>query len=220
MRWSPLSFALATASLASVASASAPAHRHAGELTLGLGVGNAVCDDKQPDSQCPVGKAGGALSLSGGWRFHPHWFVGLELAGFRFNARDEWRGQLKDPATEVDFSASYIGPHARWYWFGKGTADAYLQAGLGFGTVTGTAKNAGGSFEVKNTGLVVPVAIGVEWYLFDQFRLGPQLSAHLQKSSKHCETINGGEAVCRDASSDDNALIWRFLVVSGSFVFG
>src|SRR6478609_4395124 len=100
MRWVPSFFAIAMASVASSASASAPPYpRHAGELTLGLGVGNAVCDDKKPDSQCPVGKAGGAVSLSGGFRFHPHWFVGLELAVFRFNQRDEWRGQLQDPAT-------------------------------------------------------------------------------------------------------------------------
>ncbi|MGZ3417591.1 MAG: outer membrane beta-barrel protein [Polyangiales bacterium] len=215
-----VSLALGMVLFAASASASSPSPRHPGELTLGLGVGNAVCDDKKPDSQCPVGKAGGALSLSGGWRFHPHWFVGLEIAAFQFNPRDEWRGQLQDPATEIKFNASYIAPHARWYWFGKGTADAYLQAGLGVGSVTGSAKNAGGSFEVKNTGLVVPVAIGVEWYLFDHFRLGPQLSAHLQKSGKHCETTNGGSEACRDATNDDNALVWRLLVVSGSFVFG
>lgn len=196
-----------------------PAKRRSVELFLGIGAGNAVCDDKKPESDCPVDKAGGAISLGGAWRFHGHWAVGLELAGFSYDVRETWRGQLQDPATDVKFSSSYLAPFVRWYWFERGITDGYLQAGLGVGSVKAEASNAGGKYEADFSGVVVPLAIGAEWHLGSLVRLGPQGSLFLHRSTRVCETTNGAET-CRDAAKGDGVLGWRFLLVNLTFMLG
>lgn len=191
------------------------------ELWIGLGFGNAVCDNKKPDSQCPVDGAF-AGDLGGAWRFHPHWAVGADLAFWNFKVRDAWRGQLADQATDVKFSSFYFAPFARWYWFDHGSVDGYLQGGLGFGTVTGEASNATGTYKVVNSGIVFPFGIGAEWRLSRLFRLGPQALVYLHDGTRVCETnsaVNAGAESCRDAGKDDKALPWRLLLV-GSFTFG
>lgn len=193
------------------------------ELHLLLGFGNAVCDNDKPDSDCPV-DGGAAFGLGGGWRFHDHWSVGLEIGAWSFKVRDAWKGQLQDEATDVKFSSSYFAPFVRWYWFEPGTTNAYLQAGIGFGTVTGEASNAGGSYTYTARGLVYPVAIGVEWQVARIFRVGPQLGAYLHVSNEICEDSNGTET-CRDPGKNPDgekegvALPWR-LVAVGTFTFG
>jgi hypothetical protein len=59
-----------------------------------LGFGNAVCDNDEPTSDCPV-DGGAAFGLGGAWRFHGNFAAVLELAAWAFNVRDEWRGQLR-----------------------------------------------------------------------------------------------------------------------------
>lgn len=188
-----------------------------GELWLGLGVGNAVCDNEEPDSQCPVDGAG-TFDLGGAYRFHPGWAVGAELAVWGFKVRDEWRGQLDNKATKVQLSSFYLAPFVRWYWFHQRIADAYLQAGIGVGTVQATAENEGSRYEARASGLVYPVGIGMDWYLAKHFRLGPQALAYLHVSGEVCETKNGDET-CRAGTKDDNALPWR-LMLMGTFTLG
>jgi hypothetical protein len=216
-----LSTVAATVALLAAAPANAAdddAHpRRPAELFLALGAGNAVCDDTKPSNQCVV-NGGVALGLGGAWRLHPHWAIGGELAYWRYKVREEWKGTLTDPATDVRLSSFYVAPFGRWYWFGSGITDAYLQAGIGFGSFNGKASNAGGTYEIGVQGIVYPVAIGAEWYLSSHFRLGGQALAYLQKSTKVCETSNGNEN-CRDATSEQNALPWR-LVAVGTFTLG
>jgi hypothetical protein len=189
------------------------------EIDLGLGLGNAVCDSKKPDSDCPVAGAG-TLFLGGAWRFHPHWAVGLELAYWGYKVRESWRGQLTDSATDVKLSSAYIAALARWYWFDHGTIDPYVTFGLGVGSFDAQASNAYATYEFKASGSVWPLGIGVEWQLGDAFRLGPQMLWCLQVSSRICEN-----AVCRsagtnaDGSREGIALPWR-LVLSGTFTLG
>lgn len=193
------------------------------ELHLLLGYGSAVCDNDKPDSDCPV-DGGAAFALGGGWRFHDHWSVGLEIAAWSFQVRDSWRGQLESEATDVKFGSTYVAPFARWYWFEPGTTNAYLQAGIGFGSVTAEASNSTGTYHYTARGVVFPVAIGVEWQLSQLFRLGPQFGAYLHVSNELCEDTNGSEK-CRDPGKDENgnreglALPWR-LVAVGTFTFG
>jgi len=191
--------------------------RKPAELFVNLGFGNAVCDNKKPDSDCPVDGAV-VFGLGGGWRLHPHWAVGGELGLWGFKVRESWKGHLTDPATDVKLSAFLLAPFARWYWFSRGAADAYLQAGLGVGAVSAKASNAASSYEAQATGVVIPLGIGVEWYLGKSFRLGPQALAYLQSTTKVCET-NNGDKTCHGGGSDSNALPWRIVAV-GTFVLG
>ncbi len=214
-------FLLPAASLLLVsqtASAAPPEPRRPVELFLGLGFGNAVCDDKKPDTDCPVGSAGGTLSVGGAWRFHRRVAVGLELAAFSYKVRDSWRGQLTDPATDVKFSSTYLAPFLRWYFVSRGATEAYVQGGIGVGTVKGEATNAGGSYEANLSGVVVPLAIGAEWYVAPWFRLGPQLGAYLHRSTEACETTKG-DKTCSQASRDQALLAWRFLL-GATFTLG
>lgn len=194
------------------------------EIAIGLGFGNAVCDNKQPNSDCPV-DGGGAFSLGGAYRFHPHWAVGLELGVWAFKVRDSWQGQLQDKATDVKFSAVYLSPIARWYWFDSGSIDPYLQAGVGIGAVTATATNATAEYQYSARGLAYSLGIGAEWKLSRLFRLGPQFLAYLHVSSSICEKPNGGPETCRSPGTNDQgdreglALPWR-LVAVGTFTFG
>jgi len=202
----------------------AEGHRKPAELYLALGFGDAVCGDERPDSSCAV-EGGTAVALGGGYRFHPSWLVGLELGGFAFGVRDEWRGQLEDPATDVAFSSSYIAPFARWYWFRKGVTDPYLMAGFGFGSVTGEAENDDARYTYTSRGMVYLLGIGVEWQVAEIFRLGPQLLGILHVGSEICEDAPGSVEVCRDPGRDEYgdregaALPYR-LVLSGTFTLG
>lgn len=189
-----------------------------------LGLGGAVCDNEKPDSDCPV-DGGGAFGLGGLWRFHDNWAVGLELAGWSFNVRDEWRGQLQNDAEDVKFSSFYFGPMARWYWFDEGVADPYLQAGLGIGTVSAEAKNQSASYEYNARGIAYSLGIGVDFHVADIFRIGPQLLAYLHVSSEICDNPAGASETCRDPGKNPEgdreglALPWRFVAV-GTFMFG
>jgi len=179
-----------------------------------------VCDDKKPDSDCPV-ETGAAFLVGGAWRLHNRWALGAELAGWNFSVRDQWRGQLEDPATDVKFSSSYLALMARWYWLASvGHYHGYLQFGLGFGSVQGEATgDAGAKYRVQNRGAVFPLGIGFDFELADVFRLGPQALAYLQSSSQRCEEINDQGESCVDAGKDDNALPYR-LVLMATFNFG
>lgn len=198
--------ALATLLAAAPAAAEGPARRPA-ELYLGLGPGNAFCDNKKPDSQCPVDGAF-TLTLGGGYRLARPFSVGAELAAWGYKVRDSWRGQLDGAPSDVKLSSSYLGLMGRWYWLATRAVDAHLQFGLGAATFSGEASNAAGKYEVKVTGVAVPLGLGAEAYLSSRFRLGGQALVYLQKSSRVCETINGAEA-CKGATSDQNALPWR-----------
>lgn len=197
--------------------------REPAELFLLLGLGNAVCDNDKPDSDCPV-DGGVAFGLGGGWRFHDHFSVGLELAAWSFKVRDSWKGQLQDEATDVKFSSAYFAPFARWYWFEPGTTNPYLQAGIGFGSVTAEASNANATYTYTARGMVYPLAIGVEWQLSKLFRLGPQLGGYLHVSNEICEDETGTERCHSPGKNEDGsregvALPWR-LVAVGTFTFG
>jgi len=193
------------------------------EIFADLGIGNAVCGNDKPDSDCPV-DGGGAFALGGAYRFHPHWAVGLELGIWVFKVRDAWQGQLPDKATDVSFSSVYLSPIARWYWLDSGSVDPYLQAGIGLGSVKATASNASGDYEYTASGLAYSLGIGVDWKLSRLFRLGPQALAYLHVSSNLCETSNGNET-CRspgknaDGSREGLALPWRIVAV-GTFTLG
>lgn len=194
------------------------------EIHPALGFGNAVCDNSKPDSDCPVDGAF-ALALGGGWRFHDHWSVGLELAGWRFAVRESWRGKLADTATDVKFSSSYLGPYARWYWWRGARADPYLHAGLGIGSVTGEAKNAGSTYVYRSSGPTFGLGIGVEWQLTSIFRLGPQALAYLHVGNEICEKAGSDPETCRSPKENANgeregvALPWRLILV-GTFTLG
>ncbi|MBM4362869.1 MAG: hypothetical protein FJ104_09335 [Deltaproteobacteria bacterium] len=221
--------AAAAAALAVLVPAAAHAEaelRRPGEIWLAVGLGDAVCGDDRPDSDCPV-KAGSAFALGGGWRFHPHWLVGLELAGWSFGVNDGWRGQLEDPATDVTFGASQLALLGRWYWFDSGAADPYLELGLAPGTVTGEAKNGSERFETRVPGLAWRLGIGVEWHLAPWFRLGPGFLAALHRGSEICEsgTYLDGES-CRGPGRDPEtgdregmALPYR-LTLNATFLLG
>lgn len=191
----------------------APATRPSGEGFLGVGFGNAVCDDKKPADDCVVGKAGAAFAVGGTFRFHPHFAVGGEIALNSFNANDKWRGRLTDPSTDVSFSSWYFAPMLRWYWFDHGVADPYLQAGFGFAAFNAKASNATDTYRWKVSGWTLPLAIGVDFHLGDHFRLGPQLGTYLLRGTRTCETPTNGDESCRDATRDERLLVWRFLAV-------
>lgn len=203
------------------ADARPPAKRHHFEAYGGLGVGNAICDNNEPESDCPVDRGvGGAFAAGFGFRFHPKVSVGLEFGAWGFRTRDSWRGKLPDPSTEVGFSAAYLSPVVRWFFVSRGAADAYLQFGLGFGTVGADAVDArGDKYKLRFNGISTHAAIGVEWYLTRFLRLGPQGMLYLHSSTRTCETISGNE-VCREAARDEGMLAWRILIVQASFVFG
>ncbi len=194
------------------------------ELFLVLGFGNAVCGDDRPDSDCAVDGAF-ATALGGGWRFAPHWSVGLELATWAFSVRDEWRGQLEDDATDVSFSASTFGPYVRWYWWDDSVAEPYLHAGLALSTVEAVAENDGGKYEYRAPGVAYQLGIGVEWQLAEVFRLGPQALAYLHVGGEICEKESGAKERCREPAKDERgdreglALPWRLAAV-GTFTFG
>ena len=197
--------------------------RRPGEAFALLGFGNAVCDNKKPDSDCPV-SGGLALGLGGDWRFASHWAVGLELAIWSFHVRDAWRGQLQNQATDVSFSSVYIAPIARWYWYDSGMLDPYLQAGIGYGSVNAKASNDAATYDYAAKGLAYILGIGVDFQLSKHFRLGPQFLAYLHVSSSLCSTSNGTET-CHspgknaDGSREGIALPYRFVAV-GTYTFG
>jgi hypothetical protein len=203
--------AVGLSSLLLSSSAAAQEGRRPVELFVGLGLGNALCDNEKPDSQCPV-NGGGAFTLGGGWRLSRRWLIGAELSFWGYKVRDSWRGQLASEATDVKLSSSYIGPLGRWYWLAGSSVDAYLQFGLGAATFNGEASNSAGTYKVAVTGLAFPLGLGAEASLSSRVRLGGQALAYLQKSADACETINGAES-CKKATSDQNALPWRLLVM-------
>jgi hypothetical protein len=196
------------------------------ELFLGIGYGNAVCDNDEPDSQCPV-DGGVALTLGGGWRFAPYWSVGLELGLWDYAVREEWRGQIQGAPDEVSLSSWYFGPYVRWYWFDRKIADPYMQAGIGLGTIRGEASNETSEYRIEASGITFPLGIGVEWQVADIFRLGPQLLGYLHFSNEICEDPppQPGDPECRDPVEDENgeregrALPWR-LIAMGTFTLG
>lgn len=184
--------------------------RRPGELWLGLGFGNAVCDDKKPKEECVVGKAGAALDVGGAWRFHPHFALGAELGWNGFNANQSWKSTLSNPAVDVKFSGWYLAPTLRWYWFGRGVTDAYLSFGLGVGAVNAHAEDANGNkADWRVSGWTMPLGIGAEFYVAERFRLGPQLQTWFLRGTTACDTTNGAET-CRDARTDERMLAWRF----------
>ncbi len=202
---------------------SSRATREPVELHLLLGFGSAVCDNKKPDSDCPV-DGGAAFALGGGWRFHDHWSVGLELAAWSFKVRDSWKGQLQDDATDVKFGSTYFAAFARWYWFDPGTINPYLQAGIGFGTVTAEASNKNATYTYSAPGIVYPLAIGAEFQVSKLFRIGPQFGAYLHVANKVCQDPGGNETCTSPGKNEDGereglALPWR-LVAVGTFTFG
>lgn len=202
---------------------SSRAPREPVELHLLLGFGSAVCDNEKPDSDCPV-DGGAAFALGGGWRFHDHWSVGLELAAWSFKVRDSWKGQLQDDATDVKFGSAYLAAFARWYWFDPGTVNPYLQAGLGFGTVTAEASNKSSTYTYSAPGIVYPLAIGAEFQVSKLFRIGPQFAAYLHVANKVCQDTGGNETCNSPGKNEDGereglALPWRFVAV-GTFTFG
>lgn len=136
--------------------------RRPAELYLLFGLGNAVCDNDEPTSDCPV-DGGVAFGLGGAWRFHGNFAAGLELAGWAFQVRDSWRGQLQDDANDVRFDSFYVGPFARWYWFNHGNIEPYLHGGFGFGSVTAKASNDSADYEYSANGIAYILGIGVEW---------------------------------------------------------
>jgi opacity protein-like surface antigen len=212
-----------TVAFASAQSRDEPPKKHPAELYALLGYGNAVCDKNKPDSDCPVDGAL-ALGLGGDWRFVNHFAVGLELGIWSFHVREAWKGQLQDPATDVSFSSVYFAPFARWYWFDSGKVDPYLQAGIGLGSVTAKASNAGNEYQYTASGIAYLLGIGVDFQLSEAFRLGPQFLAYLHVSSKICETQNGSEnchspGTNADGNREGLALPWR-LVAVGTFTFG
>jgi len=156
-------------------------------LYAGLGFGNAVCDNEQPDSDCPVDGAF-TIALGGSWRFHKRFSLGGELALWAFKIRDEWQGALDDSATDVSFTSVYLAPHVRWHWFDGMSAKPYLQAGIGIGSVTAEASNDSGTYKYSASGIVVPLAIGVDWRVGKRFRIGPQAQAYLQVPTKSAPT--------------------------------
>jgi len=190
-------------------------------LTAGLGFGNAVCDNDKPDSDCPVDGAF-AIAFGGSWRFHKRFSLGAELAIWAFKIRDDWQGALDDSATEVSFTSIYLAPHLRWHWFDGMSTKPYLQAGIGFGSVTARASNDTGTFKYSASGIVVPLAIGVEWRVGKRFRLGPQAQAYLQISSQICSDEPGQAKEChppgqnQDGEREGLLLPWRIMVM-GSF---
>jgi opacity protein-like surface antigen len=218
-----LASTLILASLAFGQEAPPPPKKHPVELYALAGYGDAVCDKNKPNSDCPVAGAL-ALGLGGDWRFVNHFAVGLELGIWAFHVRDAWRGQLTDPATDVSFSSVYLAPFGRWYWFDTGKIDPYLQAGLGFGSVTAKASNSSGTYDYTASGIAYLLGIGVDFQLSDLFRIGPQFLAYLHVSSKICATTNGTENCHSPGTNPDGnreglALPWR-LVAVGTFTFG
>jgi hypothetical protein len=203
-----------------------PYTRRPGEVYLGFGLGNAMCDSDEPDSLCPVS---GALvgSLGGGWRFHPHVSVGLEVAAWGYRVRDEWRGQLTGEPTETNLTSSYFALYGRWYWLDRHIADPYLVAGIGGGVFRGEASNAARRYKFTATGVVLPLGIGVEWQVVDIFRVGPQLLAYVHASARICESPPPvpGDPECRSPTENEEdereglALPWRVSVV-GTFTLG
>lgn len=209
MRWLSVTAVLVlTPALASADGAA----RRPGEVSLAVGVGNAACAKDKPESDCAV-DGGASVGLFGGWRFHRRFLVGLDLSGWSFKVRESWKGKLTTEPTDVKISSSYLAPFARWYFVARGGADAYLQVGVGGGSVDGRAENASGWYEFKASGVVVPVAIGAEWHVWTHLRLGIQALAYAQFSKRVCETTNGSES-CRDATKDNNAVPWRIGLVA------
>ncbi len=193
------------------------------EINIGLGFGNAVCAREDEAGQCPVDGAG-TFYVGGGYRFTPNWAIGLELAAWGYEVRDEWRGQItEDLSEEPRFGSSYLAIYGRWYWFDRGTMDPYLHFGLGAGSFQGEAKSETDEYKTVASGWVLPFGIGIDWQVAEVFKLGPQLLAYFHKSTRICETLSGDET-CRDPGTDSNgdpegrALPWR-LNVQGSFTF-
>jgi len=212
------SFAVALLASAPLVATAAPKQpRKPAELFLGLGLGGAACDNKKPDSDCPV-DGGLAIDLGGSYRFHGHFSVGAELAIWGYKVREAWKGQLKDPAVDVKFSSVYLAPFARWYWFDDEAIDVYVQAGFGFGSFHGEAKNATDTYKVDVSGFVIPLGIGAEYIAAENFRFGLQFLPYLQISRKVCEQINDADQTCRSAGSDSNALPWRLILI-GTVLF-
>lgn len=205
------------AALALPGRAEASQARRPAEVSLAVGPGSAACDDKKPESDCAV-DGGVSFGLSGGWRFHRRFLIGLDLSGWSFKVRESWKGQLTSEATDVRLSSSYLSTLARWYFVASGPTDAYVQLGVGGGTVSGHAENASGTYDFAAKGVVVPAAIGAEWHVLPNLRLGVQALAYLHLSSRVCDTGTGSEQ-CRDAGADSNALPWRIALVA-SVPFG
>jgi hypothetical protein len=223
-----LVLALAAASLAPTSARAAPAAAPESsralpwEIFVGLGFGDAVCDNEKPDSDCPVDGAF-ALTLGGGWRFHKRFSLGGELSLWAFKIRDEWAGGLNAPATEVSFTSVYLAPYVRWYWFDRWGAEPYLQAGVGLGSVQAKAANDAGTYTYTATGVAVPLAVGMEWRIGKRFRLGPQAQAYLQISNQICADEPDTDKECHspgrneDGDREGMVLPWRIMLM-GSVV--
>jgi len=200
------------------AAPAAAARQPAWELFAGLGPGDAVCDNEQPDSDCPVDGAV-AIVLGGGWRFRDHLSWGGELGFWGYKIREAWRGGLNDPATDVSFHSVYLATHLRWYWFDRVGAQPYLQGGLGLGSTAARASNDTGAYHYSGRGVVFPVAIGVDWPLGRRFRLGGQAQAYLQVSTTICSDGPTTAEECRspgtNANGDREGLVlpWRIVVI-------
>ncbi len=199
----------------------APASPRQWALFAGLGFGNAVCDNEKPDSDCPVDGAF-TLALGGSWRFHHRFSLGAELGLWAYEIRDAWQGALDDPATEVSFSSVYLAPYVRWHISEAMSAKPYLQAGFGIGSVTAKASNDSGSYQYSASGVVIPLAVGVDWRVGKRFRIGPQAQAYLQVSTEICADEPNTDKECHaperneDGEREGLLLPWR-IVVTGSF---
>ena len=191
--------------------------RRPAELFLGFGFGNAVCDHDKPENDCAVDGAATAL-LGGAWRLHDHWALGAELGLWSYKVRDSWRGKLDGSPDSAELSSAFLALIGRWYWFDDVPVDPYLEAGVGFASLTGKVESAGETYEFAATGAAYPLGIGADYHLTKGFRLGLQALAYLQISSKVCSTVKGDET-CEDATKDANALPWR-IALTGTFMLG
>ncbi len=189
------------------------------EVFLGLGYGDAVCDDEEPTSSCPVDGAA-TFFLGGGWRAKGHLSLGAEVAFWSYRVRDAWQGQLSNPAQDTKVSSVYFGPYLRWYWFDDKKIDPFLQFGLGIGAFSVEGDTPTETYRFTARGITIPLGIGVEWTIGEHFRLGPQALAYLQKTNEICESVSGSDEICSNPPGDEgNALPWR-LSLTATIIFG
>jgi hypothetical protein len=195
------------------------------ELYVGFGAGHAMCDSDEVDSQCPA--SGGVVPVAGGgWRFHPNFSVGIEVASWIYRVRDGWEGKLDGEPSDTNFTSSYIAAYGRWYWLDRHIADPYIVVGFGGGVMRAEAENARGRYKFVGTGAVLPIGIGVEWQVLDFLRIGPQFLAYAHASARICESPpDPGEEECRSPTENEDdereglAMPYRAIAVA-SFTLG
>ena len=159
------------------------------------------------DDRCAGVRGGGGLGFSAIWRVTPYlaWGGGFDVAGFRYEPPDRL-GLRRTGA-----AAAQLRLIGRLYFLGEGSFDPYVEIGIGGAALGTSARDANGdTFEETGAGPALSFGGGLDFFLSQRLRLGPQLTVTQVFVDKIQSCRGGGSGSCEDLPKDDQGHLDRY----------